>query len=304
VGGLRPLGERVNDAEARQRVFELAPELCDAPLARATMGAEREVWFVGDDHVLRLASLASSLTRIQFERCLLARLEGALPVRTPVVIAVSADESCDICRKAPGDPMDWRAWMRLTRLEKHRVCGPMGRLAAALHDALPAEEASMMGIPAYEVPEPESLRSALAGSLRTPAQQQLLDAVSEEMPSLANAGGASVVLHNDLSHHNIGFDPGSPDITGVFDFAGAAVGDPHRDLRYDPALEYGGDSMLRAYEEARGVSMSRARQRGWHALSALENLRWSLGHEGAELQAVRWGWVDAVAAWDLRTLTA
>ena len=133
---------------------------------------------------------------------------------------------------------------------------------------------------------------------------ELLDAVVEVVPGLSLTACRTVALHNDLSHHNVGFDTRSSLATGVFDFAGAVVGDPHRDLRYDPSIEFEGDAMLRAYEEARGLEMSLGRQRAWHAASALENLRWSLDNEDEVLQGARWGWVDAVAAWDLRVLTS
>lgn len=287
----------MEEAEARDLLASLAPDLARLPLSRAVLGVEREVWHVGDDHVLRSASGTASRDRMRVERWVLERLSGRLPVETPRVLAVSSDESSDLCRKAPGEPMTWRQWGALSLAAKRAVCEPMGRIVAALHETVLASEARDLGVVDFGLPGLEHLSDRLADRLETALQRRLLARVVASASHLQELPMGQTILHDDLSHHNLAFDPATHAITGVFDFAGTAVGDPHRDLRYDPGLEIGDDAMVRAYEQARGVSVSRSRQRHWHALSALENLAWSLENEGEELQEVRRGWVRAVAAW-------
>jgi hypothetical protein len=111
-----------------------------------------------------------------------------------------------------------------------------------------------------------------------------------------------VLLHDDFSYHNAGFDTEAGDVLGIFDFTYAAVGDPHRDLRY--AYTFEAEDMIGAYERGRGVSLDRARLRALHAWSALGALAWDLLHGRDSLLPLRWGWVDAVAAWDRSFLRA
>ncbi len=188
---------------------------------------------------------------------------------------------------------------QLGAAEKAKLALPFAHFLARLHAEIPADEANALGVPDYVVPDIEALSDPLAKRLGSPARLRLLDSMTAAVPSMAAPGPPLVLLHNDFSHHNIGFDPESSEAVGVFDFGSAFVGDLHRDLRYDPGIPIADATVVRTYEALSGVQVSRPRQRAWHALSALENLAYSLDHEGPELQAARWGWVDAVAAWDL-----
>ena len=225
----------------------------------------------------------------------------ALP--TPRVVAAAADGH-DLCLKAPGEALSWREWELWSR-NTARICPPFGRFLAALHEALPFERARELGVPEDVGPAPGYLYEHLSGRLETRPRQRLLAALLEAAPVLLAPWRERVLLHDDLSLHNVGFDRASGRMVGIFDFGSCAIGDPHRDLRYDPGLESKDESAVRAYEEARGMALSRGRQRAWHAWSALDNLAWSLEHEGhdPELQAARWGWVDSVADWDLGFLS-
>ena len=283
----------------RDLLREMAPELVVEPLRPSATGVEKAVWHVGRHHVLRVPRTDGAAERMAVERRVLERIAGRCTLPTPEVVAVEAERGVDLCRKAPGEPLDWRQWPGLGEARKRALLRPFGEFVASLHEALPVEEARALGVRELVWPPAQKLADDLTGRTRTPGQAALLEVALAAAPALHAAPGELVLLHHDLSHHNIGFDPDTGAITGVFDFGEALLGEPVRDLRYDPGLELGDDSAVRAYEEARGVSLSRDRQRAWHAWSALSNLAWSLANEDAELQAMRFGWVDAVAAWDL-----
>jgi aminoglycoside phosphotransferase (APT) family kinase protein len=286
-------------ADARALVRSLAPKLGAAELHPASGGSSKIVWHVGEEHILRIPLHVFASDAMQVERRLLTRLHGTLGLATPLPIAVDNARGCDLCQMAPGRPLDWKQWAQLGAAEKAKLALPFAHFLARLHAEIPADEANALGVPDYVVPNIETLSDRLAKRLGSPARLRLLDSVTAAVPSMAAPGPPLVLLHNDFSHHNIGFDLESSEAVGVFDFGSAFVGDLHRDLRYDPGIPIADDTVVRTYEALSGVQVSRPRQRAWHALSALENLAYSLDHEGPELQAARWGWVDAVAAWDL-----
>ena len=233
------------------------------------------------------------------ERRILEAIAGRLLLPTPIPVAVSEPEGADLCRKAPGESLDWEAFAALGQQAHDRLPTRFGRFAASLHGAIGVAEARARGIPdlrfaANELPE--GMESVLRAPLRGSAGENLLDRVLALAPDLMAPVCEPVLLHDDLSHHNIGFDAEGT-MQSVFDFAGGGLGDRHRDLRYAPGLGEGDDRAALAYEEASGVVISRRRQRAWHALSALANLAYSLVSEPEALQDVRRAWVASVSAW-------
>ena len=290
------------EEQATALLSRLAPHLVEAARVSATMGAHKRVFFVGQDYILRIPRDDLVRQRLEIERRVLRRLEGRLCLPTPRVVAVDPETGADLCIKAPGHVIDWRAWGKLGKSGRARLGRSFGRFLADLHAEIPATEALDMGVSEYSLPDGAFLEENLACVMKTSRRKDLLSAVLATLPRLGEHTREPVLLHDDFSHHNIGFELPSMKAVGVFDFGGAQVGDPHRDLRYDPGLEGDERLVVDEYEAAGGQPISRGRQRAWHALSALENLIHSLANEGPELQAARWGWVDSVASWDQTTL--
>ena len=291
------------EEQATGLLAKLAPHLVGEARVSATIGgSDKRVFFVGQDYILRSPRHDLVRQRIEVEQRVLRRLEGRLCLPTPRLVAVDPETGADLCLKAPGDVVGWRAWGELGRSARSKLGRSFGRFLADLHAEIPATEALGMGVPEYTLPDSASLEDRLAAVMKGARRKQLLSAVLATLPWLGEETREPVLLHGDFSHHNIGFELPSMKAVGVFDFGGAHVGDPHRDLRYDPGLEGNDRLVVDEYEAAGGQSISRPRQRAWHALSALQNLIHSLANEGPELQAARWGWVDSVASWDLTSL--
>ncbi len=290
------------DRQVARLVERLAPELAEAPRRRAAQGFHKQVVFVGDAHVLRIPRQPGFRGPLETERRVLGRIEGRLCLPTPRVVAVDPESGADLCVRAPGEALDWRAWGRLGPAARTRASERFGRFLAELHLEVDADEAAALGVSPAEPPDADALRARLAHVLRAGRRALLLEATLDAIPRLRAPVVEPRLLHGDLSHHNIGYDLETSRPVGVFDFGMARVGDPHRDLRYDPGLERADPRVVDEYVATGGPPISRARQRAWHAWSALDNLAHSLAHEGPELQAARWGWVDAVAAWDPASL--
>ena len=279
------------------------PALSGQPIVRLAQSAEKSVWAVGDDYVLRRANLDWVCPLLAREQQLLQHLQGRTSLAIPSSVFIAPDASFDILRKAPGEPVDFSRWMRLEAQSQKRIAGKFGHFLAEFHNAVPLEKALSMG---YErkfwPPSPEWVSSRLVGRLYTPRRRSLLEELMAVAPRLYQEVLPAVLLHADFSHHNVGFAADGRDVFGVFDFTEACIGDPHLDLRYAFTFDPFSGNMIAEYERGRRVHLSLDRLRAWHAWSALGFLALDLNEGNPQLLPLRWGWVDEVAAWDRRYL--
>ena len=283
----------------RNILVRLEPSLAGSSCVPAIAGSQKRVYFIGNNHILRIPFNESVRRELEIEQQLLKRLEGRLCLPVPKLIAVDSETGADLCLKAPGEVISWQVWGELGPSGRSKVGRYFGHFLADLHSEVSIDEALTLGVPEYIPPVPEYFKDNLASIMTGCRLEYLLSSVLAVLPRLCEQTLKPVLLHNDFSHHNIVFELPSMKAVGVFDFGDAHIGDLHRDLRFDPGLECDENIVVDEYEESGGQRISRARQRAWHAVSALECLIHSLKNEGADLQAARWGWVGYVSDWDL-----
>ena len=212
------------------------------------------------------------------------------------MVHAESDGSWDLLRKAPGARIAPGAWEEVTGEAQARIAKQLGAFLAELHEAVPAREAAELGVEAgFWPPDVAWVETRLAGRLDTPERCRLMEAL---IPAAHRLHGPAplpeVLLHDDFSHHNMGFDAPPTRALGVFDFTGVWIGDPHRDLRFAFTFEPFAELMVTTYEAARGVALDRARLRAWHAWSAATALAWGLHHGDEQWCSLRWAWFDGV----------
>ncbi|HVN37482.1 MAG TPA: aminoglycoside phosphotransferase family protein [Myxococcota bacterium] len=276
-----------------------APRLASEPIAERARSDEKTVWSIGATHIARRANAEWVRPLFLREHRLLRHLDGRVSLDIPMLVISTPDGGLDLFRKAPGEPVGHEWWPRRDPASQRRIAGQLGRFLAELHALVPAGAASAMGFErSFWSFSASWVEERLRGRLESPAQRSLLEDLLRAAPRIHAEGLPPALLHDDFSHHNLGFSDDGEHAVGVFDFTEARIGDPHRDLRYAYTFEPFAETMIQAYERTRGIRLDRNRLRAWHAWSALAYLAWEL-HEGDPRRLpMRWGWVDHVAAWD------
>jgi hygromycin-B 7''-O-kinase len=183
------------------------------------------VFAVGDGAVLKLFPGCFAHECDQ-ERSVLERLDGALPVRTPGVLAEGELDGWRylVMERLRGTPLD-RLWPSLPFADRCSLARQVGRLLAALHRVDPG---------ALAIPRPEWPRFVLEQTERcAEAQQRLGLAPSwlEQLPGFLRTvtlpvHAPPVLLHTEIMGTHLFAEPGAAgwSLSGVIDFEPAMVG--------------------------------------------------------------------------------
>src|SRR5258706_4288955 len=217
--------------EVERLVSTSAPQLLSEAIAEIARSDEKTVWSIGPTHVVRRANAAWVRPLLLREHKLLHHLQGRLSLGIPRPVFISPGGEFDILHRAAGEPIRFEDWPRLESGSQERIARQFGRFLAELHTALPFATANGLGFErSFWPPSAGWVEERLRGHLDTPERRSLLQDLLRVAPWLHSEALAPVLLHDDFSHHNVGFD--GQQVVGAFDFTQARIGDPHRDLRY------------------------------------------------------------------------
>jgi Ser/Thr protein kinase RdoA (MazF antagonist) len=104
--------------------------------------------------------------------------------------------------------------------------------------------------------------------------------VIEAYESVVVADSDRALVHTDVGFHNLGIDPQSFAVHGIFDYQGAAWADRHHDFRY-LVFDLEGSELLdaaaSAYEAATSCRIERGRVRLYNAACAVSFLAFRAG---------------------------
>ncbi len=204
------------------------PSLADLPLRLVEpWGTDNAIWRLGDDLVLRLPRVAWAAEQVHWEAEFLPRLDGTLPVATPVPVALGVP--------AAGYPFAWAVHRWLEGRAASRE--GMADLACFALDLA----AAVRGLQVLPVTAPRRARNrarplaayhddalqAIAGAA------QLVDAAAarrvwEEALAAPAYAGPACWVHGDLEGNCL-LHAGA--LSGIVDWGSACIGDPAVDVQ-------------------------------------------------------------------------
>ena len=235
----------------------------------------------GSDIVFGDGSTVIKLTRpkwsaeIEAEASLLQRVRGALPVRTPQVLATGTVEGWPwvAMTHVPGTQIA-ELWPSASRAERDRWAQQIGEVIRALH-TLPVE--ADPGWSAWL----RHCESTVLDRHRGPLVEGIPAFLRPDEPL------PPVLLHTEIYEQHVLIEGG--DVVGLIDFADGRVGDPRYELPALLELMFRDDvQALRVAIEAAGIP-----------IDAEGMLRWSLRHRYGQL--ARWTsiWPEAASLQEL-----
>lgn len=222
----------------------------------ARLPGERLAWFAATEPARAALAAERRLLRLLTVRCGFA---------VPRVLLEAPDGGFDVRTMVPGlcDPHGVYARVREDVEAAARLGRSIGAAMAELHTRVDAADVAGWLPDEPDWPEP---RAWIAERLpRVVADGELharADEVMARYESVEVADGDRALVHTDLGFHNLGVDPETFGILGIFDWEDACWADRHLDFRRlvgpdddQPLL----DAALAVYEPATGRALSRER---------------------------------------------
>lgn len=215
------------------------------------------------------------------EADLLALVAARSPVPVPRPVLVDPEAGAIAYEKLPGVPLLGRPVADPTR-----ATPALGALLTALHRTDPAEAAHL--VDRDDVPPADWLAEAaghhrqVADRLPPAARRRVEDFLASPPPP---APTALALCHNDLGAEHLLVDPATGTLTGVIDWADAAITDPAVDLAR-VLRDLGGRALeaTLAHYEAPWTDADRERAAFYARCALLEDLAYGLG-EGPAVYA-------------------
>lgn len=207
------------------------PGLEIASVRRLGAGLDNVAYLVNGELVVRWRR--TDPADVEREARLLRFVAGVSPLPVPAPEIVDAGRGCLAYRLLPGVPL-----LSLTdrpgvgpRLGDRSGVGPqLGDFLAALHAVPPEQVADLVETddtpPAQWLAEAVETWPGIAAHVPASHRAAVEEFLAAPPPAPADA---LVFSHQDLGSEHVLVDPGTGTVTGIIDWADAAVGDPARD---------------------------------------------------------------------------
>lgn len=252
--------------------------------------AREERWLVRlpGQRLAWFAASSSGLQRLRAERRVLRLLEARCSFGAPRVLFESRDEEFDVRTMVPGTVDPWAVYSEVRDDSRRSIQlgAAIGAILAEQHSRIGASDVRewLPATPSW--PEPRHwILERLPGVVDDADLIARADYVMAAYESVSLEEIDRALVHTDVGFHNLGIDPKSFEVHGIFDYDGAAWADRHHDFRY---LVFALDryEMLEAatsvYEAVVGCPIRRDRVLLYNAACAISYLAYRAGTEPEE----------------------
>lgn len=268
----------MSDEEAKQAVTRICAEHRLEGEARRYDAGSVPVFAVGGEHVVKLFP-NDEVAFFEREHAALARIDGAISVPTPRVVAVgeTAGWCYVVMSQLPGRSLA-SAWPQIEPDERERLVRAVAHALRELH-ALPTADLSSHALDwsaFVAVQRASAVERQREKGLASPWVEQIDDFLARHAPI---DDGRRALLHTEVMREHLLVEPTSSGwrLTGLVDFEPSMVGAPAYDLAsvgvFVTCAEPG---LWAAFSEAYGERVAPETVMAYALLHRYSNLRWYL----------------------------
>lgn len=215
---------RHNEDAVREVLFDEVTDLTINTVTLISAGWDNLVADINGEWIFRFPRSEEFITILEREQLLLERLQNSVSMPVPHYQYIGIRTAFVGYRKILGAALNEELYLNLSVGACQRIAESIAHFLNQLHRAVSVEEALQWGYKEYHVPL-QWIENNLLGTLPSSEIERIvceaLDFAKQNPFSVENL----VLLHNDLHGENLAFDVKTEQITGIFDFSDAMIGD-------------------------------------------------------------------------------
>jgi aminoglycoside 2''-phosphotransferase len=201
-----------------------APGLNIHSVKLISTGWDNFVAEVNGEWIFRFPRTEAFCSLLERECILLDYLHGKITMPIPYYEFKGSDTIFVGYRKILGQPLEEELYFSLSEEVRQHIAGSLALFLHQLHQSVSIEQAIMWGYKNYEVPF-DWIENDLFGTLPSIEMERIVKEALEYAKANPTQPDYLVLTHNDLHGDNFAFDPILQQVSGVFDFSDAIVGD-------------------------------------------------------------------------------
>lgn len=223
-----PFGESLigeyDEAFLRAVLEEEVPEVSVHSLKLVSNGWNNLVADVNDEWIFRFPRTDEYASVLKREHLLLESLQDKISLPIPYYQYTGLHTSFVGYRKILGCPLSEELYTQLPNPVRQSIAETLALFLTQLHHAVNIEQALQWGYEKYHISLPW-IEHELLGTLPSPALEKMVSEALTYAKHNPYHPENLFLLHDDLHGENMAFDTVTNQVTGVFDFSDAVIGD-------------------------------------------------------------------------------
>lgn len=215
---------KYDEATVCKVLTEEVPELTANVITVLSNSEDHLVAEVNGEWIFRFPKTSEFISVFAREKRLLDRLRNCVSMPVPHYEYVGSKTAFVGYRKIPGEALLKDVYIKLSSESRQKVAESLALFLSQFHKAITLEEASTWGFGNYNLPLHEMQKSLPGTFSSNELENMIQQALSYAMQHPYDSKNR-VILHHDLHGENFAFDVHKEQLTGVFDFSDALVGD-------------------------------------------------------------------------------
>lgn len=199
------------------------PDLTINTITLISAGWDNLVADINGEWIFRFPRKKDVMQTLEREVLLLKHLHNSISMPIPHYECIGLHTAFVGYRKILGDALNEKLYLKCSIENRQKIAESLALFLTQFHHAVNIEDAFQWGYQKYHIPL-QWIEHDLLGTLSNSEIERIVnEALTYAKQNPCNTKNL-VILHNDLHGGNLAFDIQTEQITGIFDFSDAAIG--------------------------------------------------------------------------------
>ncbi|MBA3238161.1 MAG: aminoglycoside phosphotransferase family protein [Parachlamydiaceae bacterium] len=255
VEGNAAILEQHNEAAIHAVLADEVPELNINSLKIISCGWDNLVADINGEWIFRFPRLEEFVSTLNREVLLLNQVHSCVSMPVPHYEYIGSRTAFVGYRKILGKALDKELYLSLSTEVQQQIADSLALFLSQLHQAVSVEEALAWGYKYYGLPL-NWIESSLRNTNFSHDMNRIIQEAFAHIRQKQSNESHLVLLHNDLHSANFAFDVETNQVTGVFDFSDAAIGESY--IEFGRLFSVDQDLVIRTAEAYARLSGSKS----------------------------------------------